>query len=272
MSTVRQITATRFERFITEEGRTCPLVLSSRSAPTGQSESFVVKAIGCPEISSEFQIVCEIAGNAVARRLGVSTPEPCIVEIPGVLADQINNAALELGLTHRVHSGPASGCRLLQPSPQPLIAKQNLTPHQSVQAARLYVSDVLTQNPDRRQAKMNCAIWNRGIVAFDFEMSFQHVFLPIIGGTQCPPWAPCRCFPCRSHLFYDVAQQFYEEAYSACEQVRSITRHWWNQAMSNVISAWPTLANKIWDDHLISVGARAEEFKRDVENSLVSER
>lgn len=73
------------------EGRTHPLVISCHlEGDEASRASKVIKAIGCPEIMREWLLVCEVVGNAVAREMGILTPEPCIVYLSEEVTKSLN--------------------------------------------------------------------------------------------------------------------------------------------------------------------------------------
>ncbi len=61
-----------------------------------------------------------------------------------------------------------------------------------LQAMRIYVYDMLTQNPDRTfhsGGKPNCSQFETGLIAYDFELSFSLVRLILPNAPACEAYA-----------------------------------------------------------------------------------
>lgn len=250
-------------------GRTHPLIIKCRAIGANHpAESKVVKALGLPEVFAPRQLVAEVVGNAVARRMGVLTPEPCVVFIDEPVARAINLNLRALGLAHEVRPGPSAGCELLRPPPAPYAHGQGLTPEGRVQAVRMYLFDLLSQNPDRTRHPVNCGLTKEGLLAFDFELCFSHLFLPLIGVPSAPPWEPSQTFPAGKHLFYSVAKAFPPDIESTVETIRRQTVEWWEDLLYAIPSEWRADADKIGAT-LREIVDHAEEFAKDAVRSLL---
>ena len=250
-------------------GRTRPLVLKCRAVGVGHpAESKVVKALGLPEVFAPRQLVAETLGNAVARRMGVLTPEPCVVSIDEAVTRAINLNLCALGYEHEIRPGLAAGCELLRPPPAPYAHGQGLTPEARVQAVRMYVFDLFSQNPDRTRHPVNCGLTKDGLLAFDFEMCFAHLFLPLVGGFGAPPWEPSHAYPSRRHLFYSVAKALPPDVESTVETIRRQTVEWWDDLRFSIPLEWRADADKI-GANLREIVDHAEEFAKDALRSLL---
>jgi hypothetical protein len=259
--------AVRYEGVLSE-GRTLPLILACTEGRESRQAIKVVKAIGCPEVQNHRQLAAEVIGNALANRFGVVTPEPCIVHIGVGAARAIKAGLASDAYEHAVQEGPAAGCELLRPPPAPYAVGQSLTADQRTQAARLYVVDMLTQNADRRTEKMNCALTRTGLVAFDFEMCFSHLFLPIIGVGRTNPWEPSRSMQTSRHLFYTVAKQTPPAEKWIAEAASKLTPEWWAEFAGSLPRTWAD-ACQIIGENLLSVGEHPKEFAADIMRGLL---
>lgn len=239
--------ATRFEEVL-GEGRTRPLLLSTHlpdySASAG---SKVVKAIGCPEVFDNWQLVCEVMGNVIARRAGIATPEPCVVDIGPEASRAINASLKSRGDKGEIVPGSASGCEYLDRF-APYSRDQRLTNDLEIQALRVYAFDFLCQNLDRRKSKVNCGIRNNQLVAFDFEMCFSHLFLTLIGqkGQPAENWVP----PVDWHLFSSYFRSRPELVYRETgplvdEMVSSIDSEWLGETVVCLPENWKTSGQRI---------------------------
>lgn len=263
---LRTFAARRFERVL-EEGRTYPLVLGCGAAQaTDQAPSKVVKAIGCPEVTCTRSMVCEIVGNAVARRMGVPTPEPCLVALSPQVADSVNEALRSAGFEFRVQSGEAAGCELLRLAPYSV--GQALSTEQRTQAAKLYVFDMLSQNTDRRALKVNCGLTKSDLVAFDFETCFQHLFLPIVGGLGGEHWEPSKCIEPGAHLFHGLVKTAPPGRDAVAGWVAGLSPVWWEELYESLPDSWRHEALQIWGA-VRQIAEHSAEFANDINRSLM---
>lgn len=259
---IPHFTATRFEQVITE-GRTHPVVLACRSdEPADRSRPLLVKAIGCPEIHSTWQLVTEVVSNAAARNMGVRTPAPAVVSLSETVAKQINQSLNELGHRFEVQPGFASGCDFIT-NLVPFTVDQLLTPELRDHATKLFVFDMASQNPDRRRSKVNCGLNKGGLVAFDFELCFAHKFLPVIGGSSASAWLPSNSQQARNHLFYSEVKANPPQIEQVESMVESLTSSWWNDVMDGVPDEWREPAQRIGGD-LLSIAQHKTDFAKDI--------
>src|SRR5690349_10893886 len=103
-----------FERVLS--GRTRPLVLgcspeltaSESSGPDPQQEQriAVVKAMGLPEVN-QWNLFNELCGNRLARKLGIETPEPLLINISQEFVDALSSL---FNIEYKPHAGLAVGC------------------------------------------------------------------------------------------------------------------------------------------------------------------
>lgn len=263
---LRYVDAFVFERVL-EEGRTKPVVLGCRGEDEPAPIPVVVKALGCPEVHSRWQLVAEVVGNAVARRMGVETPEPFIVSIDAPVAAVVNRSLAALGYNHSLSPGHAAGCRLLAPTPVPYAPGQTLSPDQVRAAQDLYVFDLLSQNVDRRVDNVNCALTKHGIVAFDFELCFAHLFLKLIGQSAAQSWRPSDTMPFRKHVFYALVRSA-PPAPPAVEAVLDLLdEEWWMGLVASLPETWQGEASRIGTE-IARIIEHKSDFAEDVMRSL----
>lgn len=255
-------TATRFEK-VMEEGRTHPVILSCRSANlVTPGRSLLVKAIGCPELHSKWQLVAEVVGNAAARQVGVLTPAPAVVEIPETMASLLNAGLREQGYDFRLNAGHAAGCDFL-PGISPWTIGQTLSSELRTQAMKLFAFDMMSQNPDRRRDKVNCGLTRAGLLAYDFELCFAHCFVPLIGSAKVLPWEPSNAGLDRSHLFYAEVRADPPDLEMVRDMALSLTPAWWSSVQQSLPEEWHHDAEKIGGD-LLAIYEHADEFAKDV--------
>ncbi len=234
---IPNFTATRFEHVITE-GRTHPLVLACRSDEgNGLEHRLLVKGVGCPEVSSTWQLVTETVSNAVARRMGVNTPAPAVVELSRAMARMVNRSLERDGHSFKIQPGTAAGCEFI-PGLAAFTVGQALTPELRSQAAKMFTFDMLSQNADRRRDKVNCGLSKSGLIAFDFELCFAHRFLPIIGGTGVEPCEPSKAMISKNHLFYQEVRTNPPSLESVDLMVSALSVGWWETLLGGLPEAW----------------------------------
>lgn len=246
---------------VLREGRTRPLVLGCRPLDQGQPKAtMVVKARGCPEISFNWQLVAELVGNSAAKQAGIHTPDPCVVLVSPEAAQAINKSLSQESETFRVEPGWAAGCRYIERI-APWTDSQSTSHLLKAQARTLFAFDMLTQNPDRRKEKVNCAMLRGELLAFDFEMCFSHLFLPIVGGTK-PPWDLLDTPLARNHLFQGEARASLVGKPAISEVAKKLSPEWWREIRQGLPQEWHGEADII-GAHLRELHDLAQEFEPD---------
>ncbi|MDQ3712211.1 MAG: hypothetical protein M3388_08345 [Acidobacteriota bacterium] len=137
----------------------------------------LVKANGLPRITT-LDLYCEILGNLLAREFGIETPEPFIVRIDTEFVQAIRKPLWEKSIM--IKAGLGVGCEYYSQGFTAIASNMFLSKEKLEQAIMIYGFDLLTQNPDRREANPNCALKGNKIIAFDFEKSLSFLF-PILG-------------------------------------------------------------------------------------------
>lgn len=145
------------------------------SEETDGRAEFFVKATGLPEITEQ-HLFNEAIGNLLARELGIITPDVGLIEIT-----EDFTALLRIQARVDVPPGIGIGARSLGSSLSPLVFGR-MSDEQMTQAARIYLFDMLVQNPDRRPGHENCFVVGGSLVAIDFAESFSFLY-PVVGGS-----------------------------------------------------------------------------------------
>jgi len=257
---VEVLRATRFE-LVMKEGRTHPVVLGCRSRDASPARSILCKAIGCPDLGATWQMVAEVVGNLAAQRMGILTPQPFVVEISETTAKLVNYGLSELGYTFEVQAGLAAGCEFI-PSITPWAHGAKWESRWNTQAARLFVFDMLTQNPDRRREKVNCGFLKNSIIAFDFEFCFSHRFLPILGENRGMGQLS-RLGMAENHLLYDFVRVAPPEPESIREWMAALSPVWWTSVREGLPDSWQGAADVIGDE-FYQISEQAEDFIEDL--------
>jgi len=179
-----------------EFGRTLPLRLTcSRqnddAAAARDSAEFFAKFVGLPEIIEQ-SLFAEMLGNVLARACGITTGEPAFIEIDEAFSEFLR--AVDV----RVKPGLGVGSRSLGAGIGPPTFGR-MSDEQTQEAARIYLFDLLVQNPDRRVDNPNCLVVARQLAAIDFESCFSFLY-PIVGNSA-HPWEVSRQGIGSRHLF-----------------------------------------------------------------------
>lgn len=268
--------AERFEKRMTQ-GRTSPLVIecirenSSAIAPESDRTDVSSKSQKCLMLvkvpSSELQhrgLFSEAYGNLIAREFGVVTPYPALIHF----SEEFVKALQYIKGIDKLHisEGTVVGCEYLT-GLTPIIDTATRSIREQKDAQTIYGVDLLFQNPDRRPNNKNCALYQGGILAYDFEMAFSFL-LPILNGKH-KPWDVDLHAIYRQHLFYPelrtrIAELDWSDFMTCLE---SLTLDRFAELFSTVPSEWKNYAAKV-QTHLCEVRDHAKEFKEALIRSL----
>jgi len=148
--------------------------------------SIVVKLMD-GERMSPASALKEVVGAILARRVGLKSPEPFIVDVNHYF---IQSRLQMEGYTRLVNSaGLNYGCKYIEGlelfRPDSVLQKQ-----QEDEALKIFYFDMLIQNPDRAHArgKPNLFAIGTDFWLLDHELAFSFL-VPIIGRPKSEPWA-----------------------------------------------------------------------------------
>jgi hypothetical protein len=213
---------------------------------------------------TEAGLFCEYFGNVVAREVGLSTPEPALIEIDLDTSHMISDSSAAKLIGKRVPPGIAVGSRYIRPAPLPP-RTDNLTPDQLSEAAAIYVCDMLVQHPDRRRKNPNVVIVRGHFVAIDFDMTFS--FLWAIGDSVLP-WQVSRLpFP-HDHYFHDLLKNEKSLDWDApIARALTVDVDRLRGAITMLPSGWHPFADRVLS-HLDEVIGHNDEFRWEVLRSV----
>lgn len=148
--------AVRFEAVL-KTGRTCPILLGCQHQSKGgtKRERFVTKALGLPEVH-DFTLCHEFIGASLAKLVGLAAPRPVLVNLSEEFLAVAEPDLQREGV--RPSAGIGVGSTFV-PHLQPFPASAKLAETEFIDAARVYVFDLLVQNADRRGYKSK--LWPR---------------------------------------------------------------------------------------------------------------
>jgi hypothetical protein len=163
------------------EGHRVAMLVRCADDVTGAQREFIVKDLGCVDTTAA--ILCrELAGNLVARALGVQTPEPVVVTIGAAVAEA--SKYLVSGRRGPLQPGWAAGAALARLE-QPMAPEFELPGPMLQEAMCLYAFDLVSRNTDRGVRNPNCALAGGHLIAYDFEACFYH---SAAQQGAAPPW------------------------------------------------------------------------------------
>jgi hypothetical protein len=199
-----------------------------------------------------------MVGNALARELGIATPDPAFVEL---LPDFVQLLQDVDGTA--VRAGTVVGSRNLGSGLTPPTFGR-MSDEQLQQAAQIYLFDLVVQNPDRRVDNPNCLAISSTIYAIDFESCFSFLY-PIVG-QKPEPWEVSRLGIASSHLFQRQLKKANVEWSVLADAIgdhAEVLDDW---------AAWLSGSWKSWADrvrgHMIAIRDHRKEFLIDVARSL----
>ncbi len=261
---------------ILDAGRTHPLLVECVGPlpeATGR-RSFIVKALALPEIK-DTSLGFEIVGNLLARRLGVDTPEPVLVNLSPAFVEAMQPVIAGhtslMGKDAKLLPGYGAGCTFLSPGFTPIVPDTNLNDNELSQAARIYAFDMLVQNADRSfetGKRPNCAHFGQRLIAFDFELTFSFVYLIFNPHTA---WEVSKHGLSSSHIFYKqlragvLSEKI--DLSSIIKDVAALDIDDLMQTMQSLPVGWSRYASKV-EAHLQEIVANVPAFELELHRSL----
>lgn len=251
---------------VMSSGRTRPLVLAcspksvNSSALTAEERIMVVKGPGLPEVT-ECGLFCEAFGNLLACELGINTAEPGLVQWDDSFVVALNPILAGEGI--QIQPGIAIGTEYLKGGLASVVPNAFRSADEIAQASRIYGFDLLTQNPDRRPDKPNCASYKGGFLAFDFELAFS--FLLALPSTE-QPWEVSK-ISLPQHLFYAQLRNAEVNWDAFVTSVSLLNDKHLTNLMQELPENWQPWAKRVLT-HLLAVADHPMEFKMELMRSL----
>jgi len=179
-------------------GRNQPLLVLARDATGGVLRCVVKPRPRLAAPPSEY--LFEWLGSTLARRLGLTVPDPLAVTIT---SEFVSAASKPFRTELNGSVGLVFGSRFVtmtdrKPRSHGLVASQRET------AAQVLAFDVFIHNSDRRAVNNNLFIDRNDILLFDHELAFDFL-LPIIGAVD-PVLDHCPSIV-EQHVFFDPLRQ-----------------------------------------------------------------
>ena len=197
--------AVRVEKIL-EGGASHPLLIDCELSNPERviRRQYVLKAMGMPEIF-DTNLFNELFGNLLARKLQILTPEPVLIrlskEFVDIAATSMSNHPSLANRNISLHEGIGVGCKYF-PKFKTVLEEVRLSEMELMSALRIYVYDMLVQNPDRtfkNGGKPNCSQIGNDLVAYDFEKCFSFASLILY---NVPSWEVTKHGIYPNHIFY----------------------------------------------------------------------
>lgn len=242
-------------------GRTRPILLDCvRGTPARRERArLVAKGIGLPEVQP-FSLAHEFLGCRLARLYGLMAPKAEIVTLSPDFLDATRGDLTAAGL--RLEPGLAVGTEFiadLLPFPVPV----QLADDEIVEAAAIYLFDLLTQNPDRSLASPNCGRAGRFVVPYDFETAFSFRFaIP-----RLDAWRVGNLAFARTHLFHDVLRQSDVAWRAVLDRFKTVTTTSVGEVCSTIPPVWAEVGEDV-RTHITAVLDHWLQFEQEITISL----
>jgi hypothetical protein len=252
-----------------ENGRTKPLhvaaVLVGPDEAVSERRVFLVKLHGLPEITEQ-GLFAEFFGTQLAGEFDIDVADTALVNVSSELLIAAAENLRRWGVAPL--AGVGVGAELLQglaPLSQVAPAKSD---DELRQAARIYVFDMLVQNPDRRLNNPNCASRGRRFLAYDHEMAFSFLY-PLVGRQPAPGEVDRRI--ASNHIFHGALSIALARGVDLglADMMQNVLRlrAATQQLVDFVPERWNELAERV-ATHVAAVCGRLDSFETALRESL----
>jgi len=196
-------------------------------------------------------------GLVIAERLGVYVPPPALIDVDQQFLNLNHDKFRQIGVSPKV--GIAAGCSYMSGAIQLSIGTQ-LTPEQETDAAYIFATDIVLQNPDRLPRNPNLAIHERRILAFDFENAFSFL-LALFSAQQS--WELSKHGIANQHFFYGILKGGVIDWRDFCSKVARLDMNYVQTCIDSLPSTWTAYATKLIK-HMNSVIINVEKLEMEL--------
>jgi hypothetical protein len=219
----------------------------------------VTKTIGLPEVQP-FSLAHEFLGSRLARLYGLKAPQAEIVMLSHAFLDATRGDLDASRL--RLEPGLAVGTEFvsdLLPFAVPVL----LADDEVMEAAAIYLFDLLTQNPDRSLASPNCGRAARQVVPFDFETAFSFR----LAIRKLDPWRVGDLPFARTHLFHEAVAQSGVDWRAVFDRFKAVPMSAVAEACSTIPGVWAEVGQDV-RRHIGGVLEHWLQFEQEITISL----
>jgi hypothetical protein len=261
MINIPYLDAVTFLKMI-ESGRTNPCVFICEDKSGNTAGEYVVKLRGSREIR-ENSFVFELYASFLGKYFELNVPDPAIVSIQSEFFDSIENLKIKeliqnsdgLNFGSKYLSGGFTIWPMDMEVPADLLDK----------SFKIFVYDMVIQNPDRKVINPNILWKGRNIYIIDHESAFSFIY----GILPPKPWEIDKLDIFRDHIFYqslrhkDLNFEWIREPFS---QINSSVL----DSIADVITEeWKTESIEKIKIHLIELKKHIDEFILSLRRVLV---
>jgi len=180
-------------------GRTKPAIFQCNDLNGNPAGEYVLKFRAGMD-GGVTSLMCELVASLLAQQLGLSAPEPAIVQLDPAIAQLLPSGEGRVAAMIRNSSGLNFATRVLvggygiPPVDEPLSVSIRS------QAAEVFAFDALTQNPDRRFDNPNLLRVGEQLFVIDHDTAFSFLYAL---NVPAPPWNLERLDFLEQHVFYN---------------------------------------------------------------------
>ena len=189
-------------------------------------------------------LMCELVASLLAQQLGLSAPEPAIVQLDPAIAQLLPPGEDRVSAMIRSSGGPNFATKVLVGAGIPPV-DEPLSVSMRSQAGDVFAFDALTQNPDRRFDNPNLLRVSEQLFLIDHETAFSFLYALTV---PTPPWHLEQLDFLERHVFYrslrgkDIKFDRFAEALEALSDAKidlietEIPTEWKNENLEKVLS------------------------------------
>lgn len=232
---VDRVTAKRFYRVL-DAGRSRPSLIAADG--DGKEYEVVVKPSSGNERGATAS-VAELVCNLLATELGLSAPQPFLVEIPSGFDALVPD--VEARRQFADVRGPQFGCQFLlgQTISAPF---RNVPANKRDEALAVLLFDALVQNADRRDEKPNILEHGEGYFLIDHDLALTCFGGMLIGGPTKPWVAAHMAGPSfeylKRHIFYEGLRGKEVDASEFLARLKGLTEARLESIFDSVPALW----------------------------------
>ena len=243
-------------------GRTTPGVFICEDANGKPAGEYVVKLKSNIETGNA-GLLREIVGNLLAEEVGLTAPEPAIVEIPVELADSISDLPVAQAVQKSI--GLNFGSKNLSGGYYAWPDEKTVSPSLKQLAIDIFVFDALIHNPDRRRDKPNLLWKSDELIVIDHESAFSFLLaVPRLNQT----WLLADQPYLDNHIFFRDLRGAGVDLARITGAIEAVKDIFWKDLDAVVPRDWKGTELARIRNHIESVQQHLEEFMNDVRRIL----
>ncbi len=210
----------------------------------------------------------ELVASRLAKALSLMTPEPCLAVIVEEFAESQHGSALYQRLLSSI--GTHFSTHYI-PGLQLFGKYDRLTPKQYDGALKIFIFDLLIQNPDRTivHGKPNLFTTGADLWILDHELAFSFL-LPIVGRPQTEPWQihASDINMIQNHVLYAKLKGKKLNFAILEDFLNPLQNEWWEDLRGEIPDDWHSAQFEQIRAHVLAVRDNQKTFLAQVKNLL----